>query len=199
MSYIIELLKPTAPMSLREVRQMVGFSQVEVAERMGVSQGCVSKYERSLRPHLRTIQRFVKACNRTADVEAQVMLWVQQNPSHQRPHVFTDEERRRGWQALTDRRAALLRAAKAEWVHRYPTDIPRYLAGELHVRKRAFRNKTLTWARVSERLGVKWSQMLALQDGTLRDPDIWIGVAFIAKRHAPEEWAHDNLIEFVLD
>jgi transcriptional regulator with XRE-family HTH domain len=65
---VMELGQETLGQRIARLRKEKGFTQVELAEKMGIIQVLISDYERDkLRPHPEVIIRFAQALNVTAD------------------------------------------------------------------------------------------------------------------------------------
>lgn len=60
--------------SLQNLREMVGFTQLQLAQRLGVARSTVSKFERQEDLHISTLQKYVEALGATLRVEADFSL-----------------------------------------------------------------------------------------------------------------------------
>ena len=59
-------------MSLREVRRLAGVTQVELAKRIGITQGELSRFERRPNKNIDTLQRYAEALG--GDVEVAIVI-----------------------------------------------------------------------------------------------------------------------------
>lgn len=53
--------------SLKKLRESLGFTQQEIADKMKVSQSDVSRIENRLDPKISTIKKYIKACGGEAE------------------------------------------------------------------------------------------------------------------------------------